>query len=120
MPWGDIFQSAGTLLGVGATLWFTAYKFKQGQKTAQVKQGVDDRQTSHDQLQEDLAAERAARQADRAAAVEDRKEDRARIAELERIVRHLEDEVVQVRQGVAANRIPPLPPREPWPSGGRM
>ena len=64
---------------------------------------------NHDELQEDLAALRLEFR-------DYKREITAQVNYQGRVIRHLDDEVIQLRQGVEAGMVPPLPPRPPWPT----
>lgn len=64
---------------------------------------------NHDELQEDLAALREEFRLFR-------KETAATMSYQGRVIRHLDDEVIEIRRGVEAGMVPPLPPRPPWPT----
>lgn len=93
-----------TLAGMG----FTAWKFRKVQKST-------DANASYDQIQEDLLAMRTERATDRAAAIAEREKDRAEMQHLQDLVRHLDNEVVQLRYDIQVGTVPPLKPREPFP-----
>lgn len=84
------------------------------------------RDTSYDQIQEDLKEMRIERKNDREAAIEEREKDRISAKEnaaasaretrtLKNLVLHLDNEVVKLRNDIQAGNVPPLKPREPWP-----
>lgn len=64
---------------------------------------------NHDELQEDLAALREEFRLYK-------REITAQVNYQGRVIRHLDDEVIQLRQGIEAGMVPPLPPRPPWPT----
>lgn len=64
---------------------------------------------NHDELQEDMSSLREEFRLFR-------KEMTAQINYQGRVIRHLDDEVIALRQGVEAGNVPPLQPRPPWPS----
>lgn len=70
---------------------------------------------NHDELQEDLAALREEFRAEKEETRLYKKGMTAQINYQGRVIRHLDDEVIQLRQGVETGQIPPLPPRPPWP-----
>lgn len=71
---------------------------------------------NHDELQEDLAALREEFRLYKEETRLHQKGITAQVGYQGRVIRHLDDEVIQLRQGVEAGHVPPLPPRPPWPS----
>ena len=103
--WAGLFALLGTVAG----LVFTAYKFRATRRD-------DEGRTSYDQIQEDLAALRA----DFLKEKEERRvqweSDQRQIRYQGSIIRHLDDEIIALREGIQTGKIPPLPPRNPWPA----
>lgn len=142
MNWLDILQVVGTLAVAAGTLWLGGRRFRKEQSAAEEKRRaevegqkeaakkaaadlvnqVDARQNALvDQLQEQLKAvwtqlgvEREERRAEQAAHALTQAETRRRYSVMEAKVQHLEEEILQLRRGVAAGDVPPLPPRVPF------
>ena len=73
---------------------------------------------NYDELQEDFAALRTEFRAYRQEAENRDRQARVREDMLEGKVRHLENEVAGLRNGISNGAIPPLPPRPSWVSAG--
>lgn len=101
--WAGIFTLIGTLAGVA----FTIYKFRHTQRSV-------DANTTHDQLQEDFAAFRLEFAQEKTERRIEREKDQREIRYQAGIIRHLDDELNEVRALMTAAGITP-PPRRPWP-----
>lgn len=102
-----IIVAVPTLAGMG----FTAWKFRKTQRSAESN-------ASYDQIQEDLLEMRKERARDREAAIAEREKDRKEMAYLQDLVRHLDNEVVNLRYDIQTGTVPPLKPRAPFPQRG--
>lgn len=102
-----IIVAVPTLAGIG----FTAWKFRKSQQST-------DANASYDQIQEDLLEMRRERARDRDAAIAEREKDRKEMAYLQDLVRHLDNEVVNLRYDIQVGAVPPLKPRAPFPQRG--
>lgn len=99
---------AGTLVGIASLLGLVvtplvAWLLNRRKDTA------SESRLNHDELQEDLKSLREEMRLFR-------RETAAKVAYQGAVIRHLDNEVIEIRRGVETGAVPPLPPRPPWPS----
>lgn len=94
----------GTIVGIIAVVLGPLIAWLAGRRKESSAEG----RLNHDELQEDLSALRTEFR-------EYKRDIQPQINYQGKVIRHLDDEVIQLRRGVEEGQIPPLPLRPPWP-----
>lgn len=102
------------LIAVGGSIYAARTARRTTVQTTPSAADVKDQQ-QYDQLQEDLKELRSEFARYKAARAEELDGLRFQLSHQMRLVRHLDDEIVELRQSVASGKVPPLLPRPPWP-----